>query len=77
MLNAVEYTPKGKTVYLEGKMTDNGWQVCVRDEGIGFDEEAVRHAAERLKSPAGQMDTMVWGCGQPHRQSAHTKENWY
>ena len=29
------------------------------------------------KSPAGQMDTMVWGCGQPHRQSAHTKENWY
>lgn len=48
VLNAVEYTPKGKTVYLEGKMTAHGWQISVRDEGKGFDEEAVRHAAERL-----------------------------
>lgn len=48
VLNAVEYTPKGKTIYLEGKMTENGWQICVRDEGKGFDEEEIRHAAERL-----------------------------
>nr|WP_317378557.1 HAMP domain-containing sensor histidine kinase [uncultured Faecalimonas sp.] len=48
VLNAVEYTPKGKTVYLEGKMTESGWQICVRDEGKGFDEEEMRHAAERL-----------------------------
>lgn len=48
VLNAVEYTAKGKTVYLEGKMTENGWQIRVRDEGPGFDRAALQHAAERL-----------------------------
>ena len=84
VLNAVEYTPKGKTVYLEGKMTDNGWQVCVKDEGTGFDEEAVRHAAERLwrgeksRRTDGHHGLGLWSAAQAIR--AHKGElvlgNW-
>ena len=76
--------PKGKTVYLEGKMTDNGWQVCVKDEGIGFDEEAVRHAAERLwrgeksRRTDGHHGLGLWSAAQAIR--AHKGElvlgNW-
>ena len=51
VLNAVEYTPKGKTVYLEGKMTDNGWQVCVKDEGTGLMR---RQCAMRLSGCGGR-----------------------
>lgn len=29
-------------------MTENGWQIRVRDEGQGFDRAALQHAAERL-----------------------------
>ena len=46
--NAIEYTPAGGNVYLEGSMTDGGWQVTVRDEGPGFSKAALHHAAERL-----------------------------
>ena len=46
--NAVEYTPKGGTVALEGTMTEDGWQVAVRDEGPGFDKAAILHGTERL-----------------------------
>ena len=46
--NAIEHTPAGKNVYLEGSMTDNGWQIVVRDEGEGFSKAALRHATERL-----------------------------
>lgn len=48
VINSVEHTPEGGDVYLEGIMTDNGWQVTVRDEGPGFSKAALRHATERL-----------------------------
>lgn len=46
--NAIEHTPAGRCVYLEGSMTDGSWQVIVRDEGPGFGTAALHHAAERL-----------------------------
>lgn len=46
--NAVEHTPEGGSVYLEGNMLAGGWQVTVRDEGPGFSKAALHHAAERL-----------------------------
>ncbi len=46
--NAVEYTPEGGTVTLEGTMVEDGWQVVVRDEGPGFNKAAMLHATERL-----------------------------
>jgi len=46
--NAIEHTPTGKNVYLEGRMVDGGWQVTVRDEGPGFSKAALHHATERL-----------------------------
>lgn len=46
--NAIEYTPTGRTVYLESSMVEGGWQVVVRDEGPGFSNAALYHATERL-----------------------------
>lgn len=46
--NAIEHTPAGKNVYLEGRMVDGGWQVTVYDEGPGFSKAALHHATERL-----------------------------
>jgi len=46
--NAIEHTPTGGNVYLEGRMVDGGWQVTVRDEGPGFSKAALHHATERL-----------------------------
>ena len=46
--NAIEQTPAGGNVYLEGNMVDDGWQVTVRDEGPGFSKAALHHATERL-----------------------------
>lgn len=46
--NAIEHTPTGGNVYLEGSMVDDGWQVIVCDEGNGFSKAALHHATERL-----------------------------
>lgn len=46
--NAIEHTPVGGTVYLEGSMVEGGWQVTVRDEGPGFSKPALHHATEHL-----------------------------
>jgi signal transduction histidine kinase len=46
--NAIEHTPEGGTVYLEGSMIEGGWQVVVGDEGPGFSKAALHHATERL-----------------------------
>jgi signal transduction histidine kinase len=46
--NAIEHTPSGGHVYLEGRMVDGGWQVTVYDEGPGFSKAALHHATERL-----------------------------
>lgn len=46
--NAIEHTPAGGNVYLEGSMVDGGWQVTVCDEGSGFSKAALHHATERL-----------------------------
>lgn len=46
--NAMEFTPEGGTVVLEGSLTEGGWQVTVRDEGPGFSRAALLHGTERL-----------------------------
>lgn len=46
--NAIEHTPVGGNVYLEGSMVGGGWQVTVQDEGSGFSRAALHHATERL-----------------------------
>jgi signal transduction histidine kinase len=46
--NAIEHTPAGKNVYLEGSTLEGGWQVTVHDEGSGFSKAALLHATERL-----------------------------
>ncbi len=46
--NAIQHTPAGGNVYLDGSMVDGGWQVTVCDEGSGFSNAALHHATERL-----------------------------
>ena len=43
VLNAVEHTPRGKTVSLTGCMTGEGWELCIYDQGKGFSQEALLH----------------------------------
>ena len=43
--NAIEHTPAGKNVYLEGSMTDNGWQIVVRAEGEGFSKACLLYTS--------------------------------
>ncbi len=47
--NAVEHSPEGGTVIIEGCMTENGWQIIAGDEGAGFSKAAILHATERLR----------------------------
>lgn len=37
--NAVKYSPEKKTITLQGKLTPDGWEVCVKDHGIGMSQE--------------------------------------
>lgn len=58
--NAIEHTPEGGNVYLDGGMEshtkdnqeanigNSKWQIVVRDEGPGFSKAALHHATERL-----------------------------
>lgn len=48
VLNAIEHTSPGGSVYMESRMADGGWQVIVRDEGSGFSKAALHHATQRL-----------------------------
>lgn len=56
--NAIEYTPAGGCVHLEGRMTENGWQIIVSDEGPGFSPAAIHHGTHRLwrDDPARSAD---------------------
>lgn len=56
--NAIEHTPAGGSVIVDGNLADDGWQVVVRDEGAGFSKAALRHATERLwrDDPARSAD---------------------
>lgn len=46
--NAIEHTPEDGLVEVKGAMTEEGWQIEVRDGGPGFSKAALLHAAERL-----------------------------
>lgn len=68
--NAIEHTPEGGSVYLEGSMLKKSWQITVRDEGPGFSKAALQHAAERLwrddpaRSPDGHNGLGLWFAAQ-------------
>ena len=46
--NGAEHTPEGGTVWLQGSIRAGSWEIAVRDEGRGFDSEAVKYASRRL-----------------------------
>ncbi len=46
--NGAEHTPEGGTVWLQGSIRAGIWEIAVRDEGRGFDSEAVKYASRRL-----------------------------
>lgn len=56
--NAIKYSPKDSTVYINGVKDGNHYHISVRDEGPGIDEADLPHIFERLyrgdKSRTGQ-----------------------
>jgi signal transduction histidine kinase len=46
--NAVKYTPAAGVIHVRVACTNEGVELCVRDEGPGFSESALVHALERF-----------------------------
>lgn len=46
--NAIDYSPKGGTIYLTVKDKENRLQIVIADEGPGFSQDALQHAQERF-----------------------------
>lgn len=55
--NGAEHTPEGGTVWLQGSIRAGIWEIAVRDEGRGFDSEAVKYASRRLWRGDGARET--------------------
>ena len=78
VLNAVEHTPRGKTVSLTGCMTGEGWELCIYDQGKGFSQEALLHGTERLwqgdssRSSASHHGLGLWFAAQAAKNHGGT-----
>ncbi|MES2294489.1 MAG: ATP-binding protein [Pseudomonadota bacterium] len=56
--NAIKFTPPGGTVHLSGKLrSDGGYEIAVRDTGVGMSEKEMAHAM----MPFGQNDNRFTG----------------
>jgi signal transduction histidine kinase len=56
--NAIKFTPAGGTVHLSGRMrSDGGYEIAVRDTGVGMSEKEMAHAM----MPFGQNDNRFTG----------------
>ncbi|MGZ5929244.1 MAG: sensor histidine kinase, partial [Rhizomicrobium sp.] len=56
--NAIKFTPPGGTVLLSGKLrSDGGYEIAVRDTGVGMSEKEMAHAM----MPFGQNDNRFTG----------------
>ena len=56
--NAIKFTPPGGTVHLSGRMrSDGGYEIAVRDTGVGMDEKELAHAL----TPFGQNENRFTG----------------
>jgi signal transduction histidine kinase len=56
--NAIKFTPPGGTVHLSGKLrSDGGYEIAVRDTGVGMSEKEMAHAM----MPFGQNDNRLTG----------------
>jgi signal transduction histidine kinase len=56
--NAIKFTPAGGTVHLSGRMRDDGgYEIAVRDTGVGMSEKEMAHAM----LPFGQNDNRFTG----------------
>jgi cell cycle sensor histidine kinase DivJ len=56
--NAIKFTPAGGTVHLSGRLrSDGGYEIAVRDTGVGMSEKEMAHAM----MPFGQNDNRFTG----------------
>lgn len=62
MSNAVKYSAKGKEITLKGRMTQNGWEVRVEDQGIGMSQGQLDRVFDKFYR-ADASNTSVSGLG--------------
>jgi signal transduction histidine kinase len=56
--NAIKFTPQGGGVYLSGRTrSDGGYEIAVRDTGVGMSEKEMAHAL----TPFGQNENRLTG----------------
>lgn len=53
--NAIKFTPRGRTIYLQASQTEDNWILQVQDEGIGMPADKVRQFRKNksIKSQVG------------------------
>ena len=60
--NAVKYSPKGTRIAIEGKPVKDGWQVKIKDQGIGMNAEQLGRIFDKFYR-ADASDTAIRGLG--------------
>jgi PAS domain S-box-containing protein len=60
--NAVKYSPAGGEITIIGQPTGHGYQVTVRDQGVGMTEEQLAKVFEKFYR-CNQSDTSIGGTG--------------
>ena len=62
LTNAVKYSPAGKGITLSARVNKVGWEVCVKDQGIGMSEEQLERIFDKFYR-ADNSNTAVSGLG--------------
>jgi two-component system sensor histidine kinase CiaH len=61
--NAIKYSPEGSAVHVSSEVQGSSLVLTVKDEGVGMDEEAVKHAFTRFYRAEESRSTSGYGLG--------------
>lgn len=63
MSNAIKYSPEGKTIWMNSKLSKSGLVISIEDEGIGIPDKDQKHMFERFFRSKNSMNIQGTGLG--------------
>jgi two-component system phosphate regulon sensor histidine kinase PhoR len=60
--NAAKYSPQGKEIVVKGRAVKEGWEIRIKDQGIGMDPDQISRIFEKFYR-ADASDTAISGLG--------------
>lgn len=54
--NAIKFTPDGKAIEVTGRPLKEGWELKIRDQGVGIPKEKLKHIFKRFKKTYESWD---------------------